>query len=71
MPTKFEYQKHNRTIKEYKLLVEIINQIQITRWSKDILFVQHDNPSHTYWELMTACVARVFMNEYYENMKAK
>ena len=53
------------------MLIETINQIQITRWSQYRLYVQHVNKLYTEWELMTLCVARVLMNESYEEMKSK
>ena len=69
--TKFEAHQHIRKSKGQKLLVESINQIQITRWAKDRLSVKNGNDYYTYWELMTSCVSRLLMNESYEYMKSK
>ena len=69
--TEFESHYNSRIIKEKKLLVEIINQIQITRCSKDIISLKHGNQSYIYWDIITTCVARVLMNASYEDIKFK
>ena len=51
-------------------MVESINQIQITSLSKARLYMEHGNQPYTYWELMTACGVRVFLNASYEDLKS-
>ena len=69
--TEFGAHHHLRISKEYKPLVESINQIQITKWSKDRLSVKHGNKSYIDWYMMTACVDKVLINASYEDMKSK
>ena len=33
--------------------------------------MKHDNQSYTYWDLTTACLARLLINAYYESMKSE
>ena len=67
----FEANQYIRIRKENKTPVEKINQIQITRWAKDRLSVNHGNWVYTYWDLMTTGGLRVLLNESYEDMKSE
>ena len=69
--TNFEAHQHSRISREQKPLVKTMNHINITRWNQDRLYAQHGNKFYTEWDLMTKCVARVSINESYEEMKSK
>ena len=51
------------------MLVESINQIQITRWAKYRLSVKHVNQLYIYWDLMAECGVGVLLNVFYEYLK--
>ena len=67
----FESHQNRRISKEKKPLIVSINQIQITRWAKDRLSVNHGSESYTDWEVMTACGVRLLLNSSYKYLKSE